>query len=206
MARVLPLLLLLSLAALPVPALAADSGGGEAADEDEDEDEDEPFPLHFDFEGAWARQAVRFFSPPDALSPCSDCFQPADFHHDLIRFTAGLGWGVFTLEGSVAVPPQREASSGMWVGTWSAGFRVDTSSTALFSAFFRGAYLQRWGTIPGKGGRVAVGAQVRPVRQFVIFGEGSIDAATVPSFMNSAGTIFSYSMSFTFGGRIVFAK
>ena len=195
--RVLPgsVLLMMSVAAL--------DPSGARADDDEDLS-----PWRLELDAAYGVSGVRFFTvgavvsdlcPPDA---CTMPVSPEGFDAHVARATAGIGFGVITLEASVAAPVSGTAVAYI---PWSAGLRLDTSWTDLIAVFFRFAYVGRWGDLEGEGGRAAIGLLLRPIQAIVLYGEASADVTSVPGELRAQGALFSYATFLGGGARFAFS-
>lgn len=195
-------LLLFGLWQIPVPAQA---DGGPSDDPPAAEDES-PSAFRLELGVGWSRAVRRFMSVATVAGEACEgrsgaCRRPASATLPMVRGTAGLGLGALTLEGSVAVPVGGEATSSTWTG----GIRIDTSTDAVLSAFFRFAYVHRRGELAGQGGRFGIGAQIRPgVSWLTLFGEAALQASSVPGYMNDRGALFAYTTWLGFGARLAF--
>lgn len=187
---------------LPVPAQA----GGAPADEPPAAEEPSRSAFRLELGLGWSRAVTRYMSvAPAAGERCElagvACGGPRSTTVPTVRGTAGVGIGALTLEGSVAVPVRGETASSTWTG----GIRIDTSTDAVLSVFFRFAYVHRRGELSGQGGRFGLGVQIRPgVRWLTLFGEAALQASSVPTYMNDRGTLFAYTTWLGFGARLAF--
>lgn len=182
---------LLALASCLVPApVAADDG-------------DDLSPFHLSLDVSWVRAKVRFFSTSDVLPTCfEEVCGPQGFDTAMMRGAVGIGVGGLTLEASMAKAFETDFEHYVWT----AGLRLDTNYRGVVSLMIRGAYLERWGAIEGRGGRFGAGLQFRFIRQIVLYAEGSVDVTTVPESMGNQGALFSYGTSIAVGIRTVFAR
>jgi hypothetical protein len=152
---------------------------------------------------AYAQHEVAFVSATDFVPLCAEppC-DVADFAAPLFRGAIAVAHAGFALEASLGVPLGLPDDRPLVV--WSAGVRIDTGWDAFLSLMFRFAYVRRWGDLEGEGGRAGIGIQIRPVQAIAGYAEASIDATTVPTVMNDAGTLFSYSTFLGGGLRLSF--
>jgi len=171
-------------------------------------DDEDLSPWRLELDAAYGVSSVDFFTvgavvsdlcPPDA---CATMATPTGFDASMARATAGLGFGVVTLEASVAAPI--EGTSAAYI-PWTLGLRLDTSWTDLIAVFFRFAYVGRWGAIPGEGGRAGIGLLLRLVQEIVLYGEASADVTTVSEEMRAQGALFSYASFLGGGARFSFS-
>jgi hypothetical protein len=180
-----------------------------------DEDDDSPSPWHLDVDVGYGRSEVQFVVPASYAGACdavtavpagtppesipaapAACAIPST-SIDLVRTTIGVGHGGFTLEASMMFDRSALDDSRSGLGepylAWSAGVRLDSSSTSFFALTFRFAYVRRETTgIAGEGGRASIGILLRLMPSIIVYGEASIDATTVPSWMSDGGALFSY--------------
>lgn len=171
-----------------------------AADEGDD---DSLSPFHVSIDVAWVRAKVRFFSTSDVLPTCfEEVCGPEGFDTAMMRGAIGLGIGGLTLEATMAKAMETDFEHYVW----SAGLRLDTSYRGVVSLMIRGAYIERWGEIGGRGGRFGAGLQLRFIRQIVLYAEGSVDITTVSESMGNQGALFSYATYIAVGMRTVFAR
>jgi hypothetical protein len=205
--------------ALTVSAARADDVRAEA-------DDDTPSPWHFDLDVGYGRSEVRFVvpasyagacdavtalppdTPPELIpAPPAACALP-NATVDVMRGSIGLGHGGFTLEASLVLDRSvfdGSKSTAEPYLAWSAGVRLDTSWTSIFALTFRFAYVRRESTgLAGEGGRAGVGLIVRLAPWLVLYGEASIDATTVPSWMSDGGALLSYTSWLGGGTRFEF--
>ena len=195
---------------------------------DDDDDDDSPSPWHVDVDLSYGPSDVRFVvpasyagvcdavtavpagTPPEAVPAAPAACGLPETTVDVARGTVGVGHGGVTVEASLVLDRSVFDAS---VGgasepylAWSAGVRFDSSWTSVLALSFRFAYVRRESTgLAGEGGRAGVGIVLRMIPWLVLYGEASIDATTVPSWMNDGGALFSYTtwlgggMRFEFG-------
>lgn len=197
--RLLPPLLALAIAG---PAAAARADDGEGVDAP-----DGIPAVRLELGLSAARSVMRFLSTAQvAAGACEaagvECSAPASLTAPAVVGTVGLGLGRLTLEGSVAMPTRDQVQHSTWTG----GVRIDTSLDAILSVFFRLAYVQRrGGGVPGKGGRLGLGLQVRPgVSWLVLYGEAALQATSVPPPLRDTGTVLAYTTWLGGGARFAF--
>lgn len=161
--------------------------------------------IHVDLDFAIADSGVKFVGPEtvvpalcEGLSRCDNY----DFDATMLRGTLGVGLTGLTLEGSIDYPISGSDLSNRYL-VWSVGVRIDTSDDSWLSLHFRFHYVNRWGELTGSGGRAGIGLVLRPFKWVGAYAEASADVTSVPTEMNDAGTLFSYS-TFLGGGIRVY--
>lgn len=160
----------------------------------------EGLPFHIDLEASYLFTRTDFVSASRVVPLCMNCVPDAE-RLSMTHLRAGIGWGGIILEGGLALPLQGGSDRHLW----EAGVRFDTSWKAVFSLLFRFTYIERWGVMPGRGGRVGVGANIRIVKAFAIFGEAAAEATSVPSeMMRQSGTVLNYATLLGGGVRLMF--
>ncbi|MEM7448568.1 MAG: hypothetical protein AAF355_10030 [Myxococcota bacterium] len=183
-------------------SLPVSTGVAQANEEVATFDKDDGIPINLSLELAYDRVIVDFVSTSDVSPVCSDGSSDGctvnGFSTSMIRGVGGIGYGLFSLEASIAYAPR----SSLDFGQTTLGLRIETSSDALVSLYIRGAYLKRFGVLTGSGGSLGVGLQLRPIEELTFFAHARVDAATVPGSIQDQGALFSYATSFGCGMRV----
>lgn len=146
---------------------------------------------HADVDASYTRGSLHFLNVPvlDARCLRADCRVEGIDRMDVARASFGIGYGVLTIEGSVAIP----AREPLPYRALSAGVRLQTSADAPIALAFRFAYLRSSVRgLEGQGGRAALAFVMRFDAAFQLYAEGSIEATTVPSELQETGTVLSY--------------
>lgn len=179
-------------AALALFALLSASGPALA------DDSDRPA-WHLDFDAAYGRSVVQFFSAGSVVPSCG-CTE-APFSRRTVHATMGVGHGVVTLEASLLVPLD---DNDVGFIPWSLGLRIDSSFSAPIALEVRLAYVNRWGDVPGNGMRAGIGLALRPFRWLAAYADALMDVTSVPQEMGDRGTLFSYATLLEAGARVSF--
>lgn len=156
---------------------------------------------HADLDVSYMRATQHFVSTGSFVPGVCDSCTPPTLRSRLLRGSVALGLAGLNVEASVARPV--EGGDGGF--TYTLGVRLDTSYRAHVSLAIRGAYLRRFGQLPGRGGRFGAALQIRIVEALVLYGEGGVDVTSVPQSMSDLGAIVSYSTYMDFGLRFGFA-
>jgi hypothetical protein len=167
-------------------------------------DRDEPVDVHLAIAAGWTQLRVVTVTTADfvPLCPSGTSCDVAPSSTQAMFGEISLGYRRTSVEGTVTHAP----GLGVPLLVFHGGLRIDTSARGVFGLFFRMGYVRRWGVFEGRGGRLGAGLVVRPVEDFEIFADAAVDVTSVSESMNVFGALFSYSVRYGAGLRLVFGK
>ncbi len=156
---------------------------------------------------AWGQSDVGWVWEPEVpglTSRCGAACAPQVGGGQTVRVGAAMRFGGLSLEATYGWVGDRGPSGG-GRRALSVGVRLDSASEAVFSLYFRVAWLQRLGDLSGSGGLGGLGLQLRLLGgRATLFAEAQAEATSVGGPLRDAGAIFSWGTWTGFGLRLGF--
>jgi hypothetical protein len=138
--------------------------------------------------------------PPEAAAVCGGpgaANQPQGFSTTVFEGTAGIGYGILTLEASLAMGLESVDYTHL-----AAGVRLDTGM-GFFAFQFRFRYVKRFTEdFAGEGGGAGIGILVRPADWLTLYAEASAEATMLPDSVMAEMQILPVTFSYSGGGGL----